>query len=360
MGFEDLFMEGWVGLEKALDLFDLDRGFKFSTYATWWIRSNIYRALYNKEKAVRIPVHTVEAMTRYKRTAADLRWRFGREPTREEVRDQLEMSAVVAGRIEETMAFSEVSMEAPINSDGERTICDLLAAVADDQEPKFEAMPEFLLSSAFLQRLHDVEPRGREIVILHLMGWTLEEIGRRFSIVREMARQAQVHSTVKMHGAGIIKAALSDTDIEYLRSAVRAAMEAKPNERVFTWDAFGNWLEKLEGRPARSDLLEIDRQKFMSPRDRILGRAYWFEKLSEPQFARMALSGYRRGKPEWVFRNVYRSLMEIAWRAKRLRRGCTLTETGPPLKMRCRAAIVAEDFWADRVKPDAHRVLKAS
>ncbi|MBI2552688.1 sigma-70 family RNA polymerase sigma factor [Candidatus Uhrbacteria bacterium] len=360
MGAEDLFMEGWLGLERAFDRFEPGRGFQFSTYATWWIRSGIYRALKDKERAVRIPVHKVDAIVQYQFTAKALGQRLGRKPTREEIRKKLGVSEKLASSIENAMLLREVSLEAPISGCEGLTVGDRLAEAAADPEPKFEVSPELLLSPAFLQRLHDVESRGREIVVLHLMGWSLEEIGSRFGIVREMARQAQVQSTIKMRSAGLVKTVLPEPDIEYLRSAARAAIEAQRGERVFTWDAFGSWLTHLESRSPRGELLEIDRQNFFSPRGRILARAYWFGDLSEGKFAEMALARSIGFRPDRVLRNVYRTLTETAWRASRLRRGYTLAGTGPPLKTRCRAPIDVEDFWADGVKPDVHRALKAS
>jgi RNA polymerase primary sigma factor len=199
MNFLDLVQEGNIGLMKAAERFDYTRGFKFSTYATWWIRQGITRAVADQSRTIRVPVHTNEASTKIAKTAQRLAQQFDREPTFDEIGQVLEMSG---DRVKETIeAFQEpISLDAP-SVDGETEIGELipdLACQSPDEEISRKSNAQWLD-----QIFQILSPREQQVIRLRFgIGvdepWTLEQVGRSMSVTRERIRQIEVVALKKL------------------------------------------------------------------------------------------------------------------------------------------------------------------
>jgi len=199
MNFLDLVQEGNIGLMKAAERFDYTRGFKFSTYATWWIRQGITRAVADQSRTIRVPVHTNEASTKIAKTAQRLAQRFDREPTFEEIGQELEMSS---DRVKETIeAFQEpISLDAP-SVDGETELGELipdLACQSPDEEVSRKSNAQWLN-----QIFQILTPREQQVIRLRFgIGvdepWTLEQVGRSMAVTRERIRQIEVVALKKL------------------------------------------------------------------------------------------------------------------------------------------------------------------
>ncbi|HNP59809.1 MAG TPA: sigma-70 family RNA polymerase sigma factor [Nitrospirales bacterium] len=199
MNFLDLVQEGNIGLMKAAERFDYTRGFKFSTYATWWIRQGISRAVADQSRTIRVPVHTNEASTKIAKTAQRLAQQFDREPTFEEIGQRLEMTG---DRVKETIeAFQEpISLDAP-SVDGETELGELipdLACQSPDEEVSRKSNAQWL--NQIFQVLTD---REQQVIRLRFgigvdEAWTLEQVGRSMSVTRERIRQIEVVALKKL------------------------------------------------------------------------------------------------------------------------------------------------------------------
>jgi RNA polymerase primary sigma factor len=199
LGLLDLVQEGNIGLMKATERFKYRKGFKFSTYATWWIRQGITRALADQSRTIRIPVHLTEASQRITRTARRLVQALGREPQAAEIGQALR---VAPARIEETMqAFQEpVSLDNPV-SDGETSLGDMipdrLAVQPDTNVHKTERAKE-------MERiLSTLTPREQTVIRLRFgieqdEAWTLEQVGQSLSVTRERIRQIEAKALKKL------------------------------------------------------------------------------------------------------------------------------------------------------------------
>ena len=196
----DLIQEGNLGLMQAVERFDWRRGFKFSTYATWWIRQAITRSLSNDSRTVRLPVHVVETLRKIRRIAPDLATQLERNPTAEELGDVLKLDPtriveiVRAGR-------SPMSLEQPVGEDGEEPLSDFV----EDPEPETPDARLLVesLSDDVDRALAILPDRERTILTLRfgLDGnepWTLDEIGAHFGLTRERIRQLQVEALRKL------------------------------------------------------------------------------------------------------------------------------------------------------------------
>ncbi|MCW5785122.1 MAG: sigma-70 family RNA polymerase sigma factor [Nitrospirales bacterium] len=199
MNFLDLVQEGNIGLMKAAERFDYTRGFKFSTYATWWIRQGISRAVADQSRTIRVPVHTNEASTKIAKTAQRLAQQLNREPTFEEIGQHLEMSG---DRVKETIeAFQEpISLDAP-SVDGETELGELIPDLAC-QSPDEEVSRKS--NAQWLNQIFQVLTAREEQVIRLRFGigvdeaWTLEQVGRSMSVTRERIRQIEVVALKKL------------------------------------------------------------------------------------------------------------------------------------------------------------------
>jgi len=199
LNFLDLVQEGNIGLMKAAERFDYTRGFKFSTYATWWIRQGITRAVADQSRTIRVPVHTNEASTKIAKTAQRLAQQYDREPTFEEIGQALE---ITSDRVRETIeAFQEpISLDAP-SVDGETDLGELipdLEGAAPDEEISRKS------DAQWLAKIFEVlSPREQQVVRLRFgigmdEAWTLEQVGRSMSVTRERIRQIEVVALSKL------------------------------------------------------------------------------------------------------------------------------------------------------------------